>query len=130
MDITKVDLIQVLFSIKYRIEERKQVYINYEVEQLEKKLHKGKIYGDELILLRIFKERVDAKMSVVSGNITRDQNKRNSYRKPDVKSPAFKGIDVDKVRAFIRDNEFPEPEGNWSSTADVIAERFFEKYLK
>ena len=130
MDLSKIDLTQVLYAIKYRMDSQKQVYVNYEVEQMEKKLRAGKIYEEELVLLKVLKERVDSKMSAVSGIITRDQNRLQYKRKEVPTSGTWKGIDVDKVREFIRANEFPDPEFGWDSVEDKIAEGVFKKYLK
>lgn len=98
------------------------------MEQIEKRLREGKIYEEELVLLKVLKERVDSKYSVIKGNITRDQNRHQYKRKEAPTSGTWKGIDVDKVKKYISENEFPKPE--FGSVENKIAESFFEKYLR
>ncbi len=128
MNIEEIDLFRVLHSLKYKLDDRNRVYVNYEVEQLEKKLRSGRIYTDELILLRVLHERINSKMSIINAKITRDQNRRRTSRV--VKDSHFKGIDIHKLRRFISNNEFEKPDMSWYSVEDTIADQFFERYLK
>ncbi len=128
MDINKLDLIKILHYLKYKMDDQSRIYIDYDAEQLEKKLRSGNIYSDEIVLLNILRERVNSKMSVINARITRNQNRKN-YGKP-FKENHFKDIDVNKLRRFIASNEFQQPDRMWITLEDSIADKFFDLYMK
>lgn len=125
MDSTKINIKSVLIAVKYEILTARQVYIS--LVETEDRLRSGKIYADELVLLRILKERVESKSAHIAG-----EKKKNDARHYDnrvnEKSESFKEIPIEKLKRFIQDNDFEMPK--YGTLEQQIGNMFFNKYLK
>lgn len=124
MELEKINIKEVLITIKHRILSAQQVYFN--TEEIERRLRQAKIYDDELVLLRIFKERVEHKTNMISGEIKKNGARR--YDRTDESSETFKKIPIDKVKNFIRQNDFTQ--SKYSTIEQVIGDLFYDKFLK
>lgn len=128
MNLEKVNLIQVLISIKIKISGQQVVNITRSIEDARKQLTAGTIYHEELVLLKILEDRVKEKVSRARGYIVKLEGLRYDRRLQET-SNYFKEIDIIDVRSFIRSNDFDQVLKEWETIEYVIAKAFCEKYL-
>ncbi len=120
--ISKEHYIKVLIELKIRKKGEEYLYLNYYLEEIDKKLNRVK--GDieeERLLFKIFKERIERRNTEISKYITKLRNKIG-LRNWSLKSNYFKDLDQWKLSNFIK-KTYSNPN---SVNAYDIAEEYYK----
>jgi len=125
MELEKISLKEVLITVKYCIESAKHVYVGSRINELEYILSRSKATSDELVLLRIIKERLERNNALVDGTIKKVQALHYNNRVKE-NSSYFKGIDNAKLKRFIKENDFEKPQ--FGNIEMEIGERYFKAF--
>ncbi len=117
----------IFIAIAYRIENRVRIFPTHAINELKRELEKNKLYSQELGALTLIEESIKIKRAKIESRITRLENTRYKSNKADYYDKYF---NTNKVRKWCEENKDKYQPGSVYTLEDILAQKYYEFFLK